>query len=483
MSVRIAALWSVTGQWLVFVLNFAVSVILARYLLPPSAVGTYSVGFAAAAMISTLQDFGLSRFLLRSEELTDQMIATCTTITLCVGAAICAVIAGLSLPAAWYYQNTQLVPIMVLIGGAFLLLPLNVVPVALLQRAVDFRTLSLVGLCAAAANGVVSILFAWRGYGPVALALGFFAQQAVRGVTAALLSPRGMRWTPSFKGARPVISFGGGTTVLAISGALGTRSPDLIIGRVLGMRAVGLFGRAAGMVDGLRTLLDGGISSVFYSHFAQLIRTKRRLDGVYLDLVACYTSIMWPAMILLSLLATPIVTLVYGTGWREAADAMRWVALSELVFFALPLHTEVPLLSGHLKELLVRNVLDTAAALICLLCLVRFGLEAAAIARLVYGGIWFFIYLGMMRRIVGFARTALFATHARSGLCTLAACLPAAVFSHGGTILTISIAVGSMIVGAGLWLVALALLRHPTWRELERGVEMIRPYLPRRATI
>lgn len=481
MSVRLAALWSVTGQWLVFLFNFAVSVILARYLLPPSAIGTYSVGFAAAAMISTLQDLGLSRFLLRSEELSDQMLATCTSIAFCVGLGIAAVIAALSVPAAWYYGNGQLVPIMLLIGAAFLLLPFNTVPTALLQRAVDFRSLSFINLAAAAANAVVSILFAFRGYGPVALALGFFAQQAVRAGVATLLSPRSILLKPSFDGAKPVLTFGGGTTILSISGAIGTRSPDLIIGRVLGMHVVGLFGRAAGMVDGLRTLLDGGISSVFYSHFAQLIRTGRQLDKTYLDLVACYTSIMWPAMLLLSLLSTPIVTLIYGQGWQQAADAMRWVALSEMAFFALPLHTEVPLLSGHLRALLIRNVLDTVVALVTLLCLVRFGLAAAAAARLVYACIWVFIYLGLMQRIIGFTRRALLATHLRSAACTLAACVPVALFSRGGTVLTIPIAAASVIVGGGLWLVALGLTRHPTWRELGRVVDMVRPFLPRRA--
>ena len=475
-----AALWSIAGQWLVFALNFAVSVVIARYLLPPSALGTFSVGFAAAAMISTLQDFGLSRFLVRSEHLTDQMLDTCTTITLCVGAAICAVIASLSVPVAWYYANPQLTPIMLLIAAGFLLLPFNTVPIALLQREVNYRTISVINLAGAAANGGVSVLFAFWGYGAVSLAVGFLAQQIARAAAAELLGPRSIRFKFSFKGARPVISFGSGTTVLAVSGALGTRSPDLIIGSALGMHAVGLFGRASGMADGVRVLLDGGISSVFFSHFAQLVRAKRKLDRAYLDLVACYTSIMWPAMLLLSLLSRPIVTIVYGQGWAEAADALRWLALSELVFFALPLHTEVPLLSGHLKALLVRNILDTAAALVCLLCFVRFGLAAAAGARIVYAAIWFAIYFGLMQRITGFSPRALFGTLSSSAACTLAACLPVVALSRGGEVLTPGIALASVVSGGSLWLLAVALLRHPTWREIAGVLNGIRRSLPGR---
>ena len=33
------------------------------------------------------------------------------------------------------------------------------------------------------------------------------------------------------------------------------------------------------------------------------------------------------------------------------------------------------------------------------------------------------------------------------------------------------------LVGGGCWLVSLAVLRHPTWRELARAVEMVRPRL------
>ena len=93
MAVRGAALWSVTGQWLVFALNFLVSVFLARHLLPPATFGTFSVGFAAAGIVSTLQDFGLNRFLVRAEHLTDEVLDACTTVTLCVGVAIAVAIA------------------------------------------------------------------------------------------------------------------------------------------------------------------------------------------------------------------------------------------------------------------------------------------------------------------------------------------------------------------------------------------------------
>ncbi|MBD8617623.1 oligosaccharide flippase family protein [Sphingomonas sp. CFBP 13728] len=480
MAVRKAAMWSVSGQWLVFAFNFAVSVYLARYLLPPSAFGTFSVGFAAAGVISNLQDFGLNRYLVRAEKLTDQVLDTCTTITLCVGAAICAVIAALSMPMAWYYSNTQLIPIMLLIAAAFLLLPFNTVPIALLQRAVDFKTLAFINMAAAAANAIVSAGFALLGYGPVSLALGFFAQQIARATMAQLLGPRRVRFHLSFAGAKPIISFGSGTTVLAVSGAIGTRSPDLIIGNVLGMHAVGLFGRAAGMVDGLRMLLNGGLAAVFFSHFAQLIRTRTALDQPYRDLVGCYTSVMWPAMLLLSLLSAPIVTMIYGAGWGEAALALRWVALSELIFFALPLHTEVPLMSGHLRQLLIRNLMDTAAALICLACLVRFGLEAAAIARLVYAGIWYVIYIGLIQRIVGFSARALLSTYAKSATSTLAACLPLLLLVRDGQILSVRMAI-SAVLGAALWVLALALLDHPTWREIRRAVSGLRLSLSREA--
>ncbi len=480
MAVRKAALWSVSGQWLVFAFNFAVSVYLARYLLPPSAFGTFSVGFAAAGVISNLQDFGLSRYLVRSEELTDQVLDTCITITLCVGAAICATIACLSVPMAWYYGNAQLIPIMLLISSAFLLLPFNTVPIALLQRNVDFRTLAIINMGAAAANAIVSMTFALWGYGPLALALGFLAQQVARATIAQLLGPRKVRFRLSFEGARPIVSFGSGTTVLAVSGAIGTRSPDLIIGNVLGMHAVGLFGRAAGMVDGLRTLLDGGLSSVFFSHFAQLIRSKRTLAQPYLDLIACYTSIMWPAMILLSLLSTEIVTLIYGQGWGDAAHALRWVALSELIFFALPLHTEVPLISGHLRELLFRNLLDTAVALICLALLVRFGLEAAAIARLVYSVFWYAIYIGMMRRIVGFKGWALTGMYAKSAASTFAACLPILVLIWKGEVALVQM-IAAILLGGVLWVIALGLLNHPTWRELRRAADGLKLTFARRS--
>src|SRR5690606_507868 len=113
------------------------------------------------------------------------------------------------------------------------------------------------------------------------LALAMIVQAFVRAAAAQWLRPVAIPLRPSLRGSREALRFGGGSTVLAISGALGVRTPDLIVGRMLGMHVVGLYSRGWSLAASLHVLVVGSISSVFYPAFARLRDEGRPLGPQY----------------------------------------------------------------------------------------------------------------------------------------------------------------------------------------------------------
>lgn len=469
MSVRSAAIWAMSSQYMVFATTFVASIYLARYWIGPEELGLFSIAFAATALIAVLQDFGLTRYIAGEAELTPDKIRTAFSLSLVIAWLIGLVSIGLAWPMAALYDQPKLIPLMVVIGASYLVVPLAIVPTALRQRAMDFKSNTMIEVGAALANAGVSVHLARQGHGAVALAWGAFAQQAARAAISQWRNGFLFPWPMRFTGARPVVLFGGGSSLLVLSGSFGGRIPDLVLGRLAGEAALGLFARAAGLATQLRTLVSGAAAGVFYPAFARVRDSGQPLGPPYQRVVASYCAVTWPAMAGLAVLAEPLIRLIYGERWLGAAPLLQWVALSQICFVALPLHVELPILLGKMGRLIRLNMLDTLASIVLLAAGAWFSLEAAAASRLAYGMVWIAIYAGFLRRIVGFEWPAMLAIYLRSAVATLAAVAPLLLIMAWVGPAEIGFATMLLGTGAGIaaWFGTLWLCRHPAFEEIK----------------
>lgn len=479
MSVRGAAIWAMASNYMAFAINFFASIYLARTFIGPEELGLFSIAFAATTLVAVLQDFGLTRFIAGEKDLDDTKIRTAFSLSLMIAWALALVSIALAWPMAWLYGLPALVPLMLVIGASYLVVPFAIVPTALRQRAMDFKSDTMINIGAALANAAVSIMLAHRGMGAMALAWGAFAQQAARALVSQWRNGFLFPWPLAFNGARPILKFGGGSALLVLSGSLGSKLPELIIGRLINEAAVGLFARAGGLAMQLRTLVSGAVASVFYPAFARVRDRGDPLGPPYQRVVASYCAVTWPSMAGLAVLAEPLIRLLYGERWVGAAPLLQWIAISQICFVALPLHVELPILQGRMKALIHRNVLDTLASVGLLAAGAWFGLQGAAASRLAYGVVWIAIYANFLQQLIGFRWRAMLAIYVRSALATLAAIAPLLAlyaFIQPPSQLDLPHMLAGTGAGIGLWVAALAALRHPAFDEIHG---LARPILTR----
>jgi len=486
MSVRNAAIWSMGGQYIVFATQFAVSVIISRFFLTPAEVGLFSIALSAAMLVSIVQDFGLTRYIAGEPDLDDAKIRTCFTVSVVFAIGTGLVIAALAWPVAGFYDDARLIPLLLVIASSYLLVPFGIVPSALLQRDMDFRSLFLVNTGAAVANAAVALGLAAAGYSAMSLAWAAVAQAGARAVLGAWRSRQRFRLPLTFAGARPILRFGSGASTLYITGALGTRSPELVIGRVLDFAAVGLFGRASGLSGQLKTLVSGAIAAVVYPAFARIRDAGEELAPAYLRVVAGYSATTWPAMLFLGCAATPLVLILYGPVWAAVAPLLVWMALSEVAFTALPMHVDLPILLGRMRTLLRLNVVDTILSVALLVAGALWSLEAAAASRVVYGLLWFALYAGFLRSLVGFRWRAMAVVYAQSlavSLATVAPLLLVYRYGQGPAAIDFPTLAAAAVAGVLCWLPALFLVRHPFRHEVAGVLQALGAAARRRVAI
>lgn len=468
-SVKSAALWAASSQYSLFALQFATSVIISRFFLRPAEIGLFSVALAAAMVLSIIQDFGLQRYIGRHPTGDEAMVRSATTIAVIFALALAALIYALARPLAALYSEPAIEPILQLIAASYIFVPWSIVPLALLSRRLDFRRSFVVNLGGALANSAVALTLASMGWSSLALAWGMVAQAVTRAILAQMANPalpgRGASWTE----IRAMLKFSAGTTPIYLSGGIGVRTPDMIVGGLQGMTAAGLFSRGAALAAQLHTLIVGAVSAIYYPAFARLRADGKELGPYYERVVAAHGAIVWPAMALLAVLSEPVILLLYGPGWSEAAPLLAFVAAAECFFVALPLHIDLPILFGRLRQLLLFNIADTTLSVATLAGGAAMGVEAAAASRLVYGAAWFCLYAAWLQKLIGFRWKAALRIYAASGAVTLATILPAlaavSIWREPAT-LGFDGLVAAAVASGSAWVAAIWLLRHPARMDL-----------------
>lgn len=480
MSVRGAAVWAMAGQYAAFTIQFATSVIISRLFLSPGEVGLFSIALAAALLVAILQDFGLSRYISGLPRLGGEEVRRCSSVAMLFSLVVAGIIAAAAVPLARLYHHPELAPILLIIAGSYLFVPLAVVPMALMARAMQFRGHFVVNVGAATAQAAVAISLAAAGWSSFALAWATLAAGCARGLIAQALRPA-PPLPLRLDGVRPVLGFGARSSVLYLTGALGTRTPDLVVGKLLNIVAVGLYSRAVSLSDQFRTLISGAIGSVFFPAFARIRDRGDPLGPAYLRVCAGYSAVVWPGMAGLALAAEPLVRLLYGEAWIGTAPLLSMIAITEIMLIALPLVSDLPILLGRMNRLLAFNLADTALSLVLLALGCRWGVEGAAASRLVYGALWLMLYFGFMHRLVRFDLRAMLAIYVRSMAATMAAVAPLAAFIWLGDG-PAATGFGTLALGAGLgvlaWLAALALTRHPALTDILAMAESVPPARP-----
>lgn len=465
---RRSILWLAFSQGGLFVVQFGGSVVITR-LLTPYEMGVYAAAAAAVALLAALRAMGLANFIIREPELTTKVRATVFTINALLAAAVSVGIIGLSSMGASWLGEPGVQTVMVLLALTPLLSAFDLLPAAMLERAGQFKLLALAGLAKTVLSTAVTIGLALQGWSYLSIAYGNLAGTVVGLVLVNVAGWQYASFRVGLHDWRRVTRFG--VQMLSVSGlsTVTLRVSDVLIGRMIGLSALGLYSRASGLYSILWDNLNFVVARAVFVDFAKQRREGRALRDTYLRVVAMMTGVLWPVFIGLAILAGPAIHTVYGAEWVGAALPLSLLCVAGTVLVGNVMLAEVLLVSNEAGSLfrfeLKRSV--TGLTLFALGCLG--GLVWAAAARAGEALCAIAYARPDLHRLTGTAWADYGRIFGRSGLLTLAACAPSVVLmvAHGWSpqapLLPIAGVVALGVVG---WFVAIWLLRHPLFDEL-----------------
>jgi O-antigen/teichoic acid export membrane protein len=477
LSVKRALLMSTGERYFLLVTNFATAALVSR-ILTPEEIGVSVIGMAIMAIALAFREFSSAAFLIQRENLGREDVRAAFTVSLILTAVIAAVLVSASPLLAAFYGEPNLVPYFRVISACLFLEALSIPITALLRREMSFGKVAAINIAGAFTGATATILLAMAGFSYMSFAWAWLIASTLAAGLAVVLRPHFWMFKPCFRNWREMVSFGGYNGAMVLIFRIFDALPLILLGRLVSPQAAALFSRTLMIGQIPDKLFLGGAIAVVLPAFSAEVRQGRNLARPYLSALSLVTVFQWPALLLLSVLAYPVVDIVLGHQWSEAAPLVQVVAIALLFSFSFELNYPVLVAMGAIRDLFIRALIVFPLSGVILAAAVVFGgLHAAAWCMLVTVPFQACVALSFVRRRLGLRRLDIAAALWKSAVVAMASAaapLAAVTIADPGFGLSASQAIGVGFLGFGGWAAGVIVTRHPLLAEIVKAFPAFR---------
>jgi O-antigen/teichoic acid export membrane protein len=313
-----SGLITLAAQGVQFVLNLVSIMVLAR-LLTPKDFGLVAMVTTVMGYLIVFKDAGLSTATVQREGITHTQVSNLFWINVALSGGVSLVLAASSPLVAWFYGEPRLVAITLILSSTFFLSGLTIQHMALLQRQMRFKAVAFIQVTSMLVGVVLGISMALLGYRYWALVIS----NVVMVTVTIPLTWRAIPWWPQLpsrrSGTRSLVRFG---TSMAGGGfifSLAKGADSLLVGRFYGADSIGLYSRAAALLNRPLEQFLYPISSVFVPALSRLQTQPERYRRTFLQIYESMALVGFFSTGLLFALSRPLTLVVLGPRWEKAA--------------------------------------------------------------------------------------------------------------------------------------------------------------------
>ena len=307
-------LWTGISQFLGQALQFVVSAILARLLLPED-FGVFGIAVIVTGFLTLLNELGLTAAIVQRKEIYQSHLSTAFWINLFSSITLCTLTFILAPVIANIFNKDSVEPVIKVLSFGLVLGAFSTVHRALLTKHLDFKRLAFAELGGQVGFGVIAIILALKGYGVWSFVAGALFRIAAQSVLLWVF----LHWVPaiqlSFHNLRQLLNFGLNLTGSNIVGYFNNNVDYLLVGKILGTSALGFYTLAYELAIFPTKKISSIVSRVAFPSFAIIQDEDYRLRHGYLKVISYISFLTFPLLSGLMVLSPKFIVAVYGAKW------------------------------------------------------------------------------------------------------------------------------------------------------------------------
>ena len=311
------------------VLQLGSQIVLARLLFAAD-FGLLAMVMPLVSFIQIFADIGFAQGIVQRAELSRERVSALFWLNLALSLVVAVLVAASGPIAVWIYHEPRVLPVMLVFAAIVPIGALQVLPNALLTRAMRFRALGLTEVATSITSIVATVVLASLGWGVWSLVYGQLAGSLVSTICNWLAC----RWWPSaprpFTGLLEDVKFGSGLLGSNLANFLIQSGDNMIVGVTTGTAALGLYDRSYRLVVQPLGQLVAPIGRVAVPLLARLVTRPEVYARTYLDLFRALALLTTPLMLVCIVNADAVIAVLFGPRWAAAAPVFGWVCVGGL---------------------------------------------------------------------------------------------------------------------------------------------------------
>ncbi|MDR0971225.1 MAG: lipopolysaccharide biosynthesis protein [Bacteroidales bacterium] len=367
--------WSAVERFSVQGVQFLIQAILMRRLMP-DAFGLIAILLVFIAISQSIIDSGFSNALIRKKDRTEEDFATAFYFNLILGVVLYLVLFFLAPIIANFYNDQRLIPLTRIISVVLLINSFTIVQRTQLIVKVDFKTQAKASLIAILFAGCISIFMAYRGFGVWSLVFQEICYRLINMVLLWVYS----KWVPkrvfSIKSLREMFAFGSRLLVAGLLDTIYRQLYNLVIGKRFSKSELGFYSRADVISQFPSMNISNILGRVTFPILSHIQDDDKHLAHVYRKYLRLSAFVIFPLMMGLSALASPLVIFFFTEKWSGAIIFLQIICFAYMWFPIHAINLNLLQVKGRSDLFLRLEIIKKAVGVIILVITIPFGIKA-----------------------------------------------------------------------------------------------------------
>jgi len=383
-------LWTLTQQFGNQGVQFIVSIILARVLMPAE-FGLIGMIVVFYAIGTTLASAGLTQSLIRGNNLSQSDYSTVFFFNL-IGSSVIYSIMYIAAPyIAGFYNQPSLVDITRVYCLSFVINALSAVQMTRLTKEMKFKSQTLISLPSIIISAVLGVWMAYQGYGVWSLVWMSLSQSLLNTIQLWIYG----KWTPSwvfdFSKFKSHFGFGYKLMLSSLIDSIFSNIYQILIGKFFVASQLGFYTRANTLKQLPIVNLSRALDKVTYPLFASIQNNDLRLKSAYKQLMQMVLFSIVPVLIIMNVMAEPLFRFLFTEKWLPAVPYFKIIAITGLLYPIHAYNLNILKVKGRSDLFLYLEIVKKVMVVIMILITFRFGIIGLLWGQLLNSVIAFFI--------------------------------------------------------------------------------------------
>ncbi len=365
----------------------------------PHAYGIFITGIGIVAFLSNISRAGVDTYLVRHEKTPTAHLydVASTLITVSSIGLLMTGVAFTPFLVRWYGNREFAVPYMVMLLTVPLI-GLTGIPMAKLERELDFRAVAQIECSGQCLGLIVSAALAWLHCGVWAPACGQIAWQVFAFAAAWKASNLRIGWRIDRRQMRSMISFGLGCTASLRAWQLRALVNPLLVGRFVGVEGVAFVGLALRIAEALGTFRLAA-ARMALAALARMQQDRKQFYALLQRATYWQVLTLGPLLCAFTIASPMIFRHIVGTRWLPSLRVFPFIAAGVLINSIYNLQASALFVTGQQWIVMRAFVLHVALlASAAWILLPHFGIIGYGWAELIACGSYLVIHLATAKR-------------------------------------------------------------------------------------